>query len=109
MLQDPPDYYSEGNFMSYGNGVRAFVDRTAAGYKRGVMMRFHQHQLAASYQLAAFQHALAIARYSIDCKAAVTLAAIHDTVASALHAFSHCQQLHSMCGACLGAERSTGR
>lgn len=48
--------------MSYDNGVRESISRTAAGYKNGLMTRFHQHQLAASYQLAAFQHALAIAR-----------------------------------------------
>lgn len=47
--------------MSYANGVRGFIARTAAGYKRGYMTRFHQHQLAAAYQLAALQHALAIA------------------------------------------------
>jgi hypothetical protein len=65
-LQDPPAYYSEGNFMSYGNGVRDFIDRTQAGYRHGTMTRFHQHQLAAAYQLAAFQHALAIARCHAD-------------------------------------------
>ena len=62
-LQDPPEYYSEGNFMSYSNGVRAYIDRAEDGYKRRFMTRFHQHQLAAAYQLAAFQHALAIARF----------------------------------------------
>lgn len=61
-VQDPPAYYSEGNFMSYSNGVRAYIDRAEDGYKRRTMTRFHQHQLAAAYQLAAFQHALAIAR-----------------------------------------------
>lgn len=48
--------------MSYDNGVRESISRTAAGYKNRFMTRFHKHQLAASYQLAAFQHALAIAR-----------------------------------------------
>ena len=52
--------------MSYGNGVRAFIDRTQAGYRHNSMTRFHQHQLAAAYQLAAFQHALAIARFHPD-------------------------------------------
>lgn len=63
-MQDPPAYYSEGNFMSYSNGVRAYIDRAEDGYKHRTMTRFHQHQLAAVYQLAAFQHALAIARFS---------------------------------------------
>jgi hypothetical protein len=62
-VQDPLAYYSEGNFMSYSNGVRAYINRAQDGYKRRSMTRFHQHQLAAAYQLAAFQHALAIARF----------------------------------------------
>ena len=47
--------------------MRAFIDRTAAGYKGGHMVPFHKHQLAAGYQLAALQHALAIARCCPGC------------------------------------------
>ena len=61
-LIDEPEYFSEGNFMTYENGVRDYIAETEAGYKGGHMAYFHKHMLAAAYQLAAFQHAAAIAR-----------------------------------------------
>lgn len=55
-----PQYISEGNFMTYENGVRSFIAKTEAGYKGDRMAYFHKHRLAAAYQIAAFQHAAAI-------------------------------------------------
>ena len=48
--------------MTYENGVRDYIAETEAGYKGGRKAYFHKHMLAAAYQLAAFQHAAAIAR-----------------------------------------------
>lgn len=61
-LLDEPAYYSEGNFMTYDNDVGAFLSRTQRRYRGGKMANFHKHLLGAAYQLAALQHALAIAR-----------------------------------------------
>ena len=59
---DEPGYFTEGNFMTYDNGVRDFIAETAAGFKGGRLALFHRHLLGAAYQLAAFQHAAAVAR-----------------------------------------------
>ena len=59
-LVDEPAYYSDGNFMSYDNGVHAFIAAAEKGFRN--MANFHKHMLGAAYQMAAFQHAAAIAR-----------------------------------------------
>ena len=60
---DEPAYFSEGNFMTYGNDVAGYLSRTQRRYRGGKMANFHKHMLGAAYQLAALQHALAIARW----------------------------------------------
>lgn len=64
-LRDKPEHYSKGNFMTYDNDVRAFISRTERHYRNGTMANFHKHFLGAAYQLAALQHALAIARCEV--------------------------------------------
>ena len=48
--------------MTYNNDVAGFLSRTQRHYRGGKMANFHKHILGAAYQLAALQHALAIAR-----------------------------------------------
>ena len=57
---DEPDYFTAGNFMSYDNGVSAYIAAAEKGFRN--MANFHKHMLGAAYQMAAFQHAAAIAR-----------------------------------------------
>ena len=59
---DEPDYFTAGNFMTYDNNVKGFIDGMEKGFKGGRMANFHKHMLGAAYQMAAFQHAAAIAR-----------------------------------------------
>lgn len=67
---DEPEYFTEGSFMTYENGVREYITEAEARFnalghksqKALGMAFFHKHMLAAAYQLAAFQHAAAIAR-----------------------------------------------
>ena len=65
-LVDEPEYFTDGNFMSYDNGVRAFIAAAEQGFRN--MASFHKHMLGAAYQMAAFQHAAAIARRVLAVK-----------------------------------------
>jgi hypothetical protein len=74
----PPTYYDAGlhngtatfrdsgaedhvRFLTYENGVKAFVERVAVQrYEGGAMPRLYKHWLAMSYQLAAFRWARAL-------------------------------------------------
>ena len=58
---DEPEYFSEGSFMTYDNGVRKFITDLEATFTDGHMADFHKHMVAAAYQMTAFQHASAIA------------------------------------------------
>lgn len=61
-LLDGPEYYSQGDYMAYNNGVKEFVAQQVAlrqGRKTSLMW---QHLIGAAFQLAAFRDAVAIAR-----------------------------------------------
>ena len=48
---DPPEYYA-GRFLTYRNGVRAFVEQLKHARYNGSMPFFLQNWVAAAYQLA---------------------------------------------------------